>query len=273
MSGGQLEDAGGKIDRGAGQLDSAGGVIKRKTRKKSTKTMAKKVQRLKRVSLEIALKKPGLTVSVHVTDEMKTEAVNLAREAEELTKRKKMQRLFPYETENERTAGYLGQFAYHQHQSGDWRNALPYIRNELNAIAEGKEMEMADAEIDGRSIDVKTTDLTAKGKWLAFDPFPWGLQVPEDKVQHKIWDFYVWVTINPLDKIAEYGEASIFGYAYGEEIKKTKPTRKKNDLYTNREINFRDLHPMRFLKPGLWNTEMARKTTLNDELSCTEVYK
>jgi hypothetical protein len=40
MSGGQIEDAGGKTDKGAGQLDSAGGVtkIKNKTKNKTKKT-------------------------------------------------------------------------------------------------------------------------------------------------------------------------------------------------------------------------------------------
>lgn len=35
MSGGQIEDAGGKTDKGVGQLDSAGGAIKIKNKAKN----------------------------------------------------------------------------------------------------------------------------------------------------------------------------------------------------------------------------------------------
>jgi hypothetical protein len=225
----------------------------------------KRVYALRKILREIALKKPGLIVPVYVTDEMNKEADNLAFEAEEITKRKHVLDIFDGKTISERIGGYLGQFAFHHFQSGDWRNAISYIRKELKQIEEGKEIEGADAEIDGRSIDIKTTDL--RRKYLAFNPpFPFGLQVPEIQARHKIHDFYVLVFINPPIIIKKYGyEASIFGYAYGNEIEETRAIRYSQHLTLNRSIPFLDLHPMRFLKPGLWNTEEARKTTLKDE--------
>jgi len=66
----------------------------------------------------------------------------------------------------------------------------------------------------------------------------------------------------------KYGaDTAIYGYAYGDEIRETQAKRETRWRTSARILHFVDLHPIRFLKPCLWNGEDARRTTLKDAMS------
>jgi hypothetical protein len=215
---------------------------------------------------EIAMRKPGLVEVVPITDEMRAKAKELAERAVTIIITGHIPDKFPMPI-SKRIGGYLGQFAFHQWQSGDWKNGIAYIEKDHIALENGTKIE-ADAELDGKDIEVKTT--SSRDDFLAYEPYPFGLLAPNIQANVKIYDFYVFVHLAPSDIALKYkcniGDAIIFGYSYGDEIPPV-PLEYEKHPTPNRYVDFHDLHPIRFLKPGLYNTELARKITIATELN------
>lgn len=213
----------------------------------------------------IAFETRDLVVLVHITEEMEREANGLAIKCVEIVKRKRIPDTFEGSVIT-KAADYLGQFVFHDWLSGDWRKALPYIESELRQMREGRGMDVKDAEIDGKSVEIKTTDF--RRGFLVHAPIIFGLSVPETQAKRKIYDLYVFVLLIPRNMQGKYGaDAAIYGYAYGDEIRKTQPKLETRWRTAARLRHFIDLHPIRFLKPRLWNGEDARRTTLKDAMS------
>ena len=129
-----------------------------------------------------------LVALVHITEEMEREANGLAVKCVDIVKRKNILDTFEGSVTT-KAADYLGQFVFHDWLSGDWREALPYIESELRQLQEGRGMDVRDAEIDGKSIEIKTTDF--RHGFLAHAPIIFGLLVPETQAKRKIYDLYV----------------------------------------------------------------------------------
>lgn len=203
-----------------------------------------------------------LVVNIHITEEMKAEAIRLAARSVKISKEKNVPSKFDANIETPES-GYLGQFLFHEWLLGDWRKALSYIESELEQMENKGTIEGKDGEIDGRSVDVKTGDL--RGKYLVRNPVTFGLLVSEIQARRKIYDLYVYVILNSTDmiKLCEH-EATIYGFAFGDEVEKTEPMFYENWRTKNRMIHFNDLHPIRFLKSDV---EDARGMRLKDVMS------
>lgn len=124
-----------------------------------------------------------LVALVHITEEMEREANGLAVKCVEIVKRKSIPDILEGSVTT-KAADYLGQFVFHDWLFGDWRKALPYIESELRQMQEGRGMDVKDAEIDGKSVEIKTTDF--RRGFLAHAPIIFGLLVPETQAKRKI---------------------------------------------------------------------------------------
>jgi hypothetical protein len=107
----------------------------------------------KEIMREIAMRKPGLVEVVPITDEMRAKAKELAERAVTIIITGHIPDKFPMPI-SKRIGGYLGQFAFHQWQSGDWKNGIAYIEKDHIALENGTKIE-ADAELDGKDIEVQ----------------------------------------------------------------------------------------------------------------------
>lgn len=220
-----------------------------------------------RIVRSVALKK-NLAPLVTISQEMRDEAGKLALKASQIVEKSEISDIFATNPETRR-GGYLGQMVFHEWFKNDWRIALTYITKELEQMEKSERVDVIDGEINGATIDVKETDLSLPGKFLAWDPsYPFGLQVPEKQFGRKQYNAYVWVVLLPLEKAEKYGhDAAILGYALKEEVAETKAKRYGKHRTLNRSIHYRKLHPMRWFAPEIWNSDLAKQSSLGRMLN------